>query len=508
MSLPRYQRREKPSISIVEALEDKQLLGSALGDSRSWARWFSVLRAAFALPMSERDLALFKEVAGDREPPKNRVRDLWCTLGRRSGKSRIASAIAVFLSCFIPRKLASGEVGNVLVLAASQSQARIVFQYCLGFLQSSPILSREIESTTATEIRLRNGNCIAVHANSYRTVRGRTLLACIFDEVAMWRDETTATPDLETYRAVLPALSTTGGMLIGISSPYRKVGLLFQKHKEHFGQDSDDTLVVQGATRQFNGTLDQRIIDQAIASDPEAAVSEWAGDFRADISGYLDESTIERVVDYSRPLELPPREGIVFSAFIDSSGGRHDHYTIGIGHKEGTGSGVFYVIDVIRGTAPPFDPQSVTEAYCALLRDYQISHVVGDNYSAGWTQSAFEKQGIHYTRCEHNKSTLYIEALPLFMRQAIALPNHQRLLRELRLLERRTSRLGRDTVDHGTVGHDDYPNSLVGVLHCLVHQVDSLMNWISGPTGDDISGKQSYAATQLCAYLRSHGVNV
>ena len=70
---------------------------------------------------------------------------------------------------------------------------------------------------------------IAVHANSYRTVRGSTLLAVVMDEVAYWRDETSATPDVEVYRAVLPALATTGGMLIGISTPYRKVGLLYQK---------------------------------------------------------------------------------------------------------------------------------------------------------------------------------------------------------------------------------------------------------------------------------------
>lgn len=214
------------------------------------------------------------------------------------------------------------------------------------------------------------------------------------------------------------------------------------------------------------------------------------------------------MVDYSRPLELPPREGIVYSAFCDPSGGRHDHFTMAIGHKEGTGSGVFYVIDVIRGVAPPFDPQSVVEEYCALLKDYGVGQITGDNYAAGWSQSNFEKQGIQYIRSEHNKSTLFIESLPLFMRQAIALPNHQRLLRELRLLERRTTRMGHDTVSHGTVGHDDYPNSVAGCLHCLVNQVDTLLSWISGPTGEDVNGKRSYAAQQLSAYLRSHGVLV
>jgi hypothetical protein len=42
-----------------------------------------------------------------------------------------------------------------------------------------------------------------VHSNSFRTVRGRTLVATVFDEVSFWKDETSATPDIEMYRAVL-----------------------------------------------------------------------------------------------------------------------------------------------------------------------------------------------------------------------------------------------------------------------------------------------------------------
>jgi hypothetical protein len=64
-----------------------------------------------------------------------------------------------------------------------------------------------------------------------------------------WRDDTMAAPDTETCTAVLPSLATTNGMLIGISSPYRKTGLLHQKHRSHFGVDGDDVLVVQGSSR-------------------------------------------------------------------------------------------------------------------------------------------------------------------------------------------------------------------------------------------------------------------
>ena len=65
------------------------------------------------------------------------------------------------------------------------------------------------------QITLERGISIGTHANSFRTLRGRTLLACVFDEAAFWRDESSANPDQAVYTAVLPMLLRTGGMLIG-----------------------------------------------------------------------------------------------------------------------------------------------------------------------------------------------------------------------------------------------------------------------------------------------------
>jgi hypothetical protein len=268
---------------------------------------------------------------------------------------------------FIPHKLAAGEVGHVLVLAASRDQAQVVFAYIRAFLEDSPVLRQEVESITATEIRLRNGIIIGTHANSFRSIRGRTLLAVILDEVSVWRDETSAIPDVEVYRAVLPSLMTTKGMLVGISTPYRKVGLLYQKHRDHFGVDGDDVLVVQGPSTAFNPTLSQSEIDAAITEDPEGATPEWEASFRTDIAAFLDDATIEAAIDRDRPLELPPR-GHVYTAFVDPSGGRYDAFTIAIAHEEGES----VVVDLVRGTKPPFDPMGVVTLYAKLLNDYSV----------------------------------------------------------------------------------------------------------------------------------------
>jgi hypothetical protein len=59
--------------------------------SQSWNPWRTVLRAAFALEMSAQEIEFFKSIAGGRDPPRKRVKELWVVAGRRSGKSAITS---------------------------------------------------------------------------------------------------------------------------------------------------------------------------------------------------------------------------------------------------------------------------------------------------------------------------------------------------------------------------------------------------------------------------------
>jgi hypothetical protein len=490
-------------MSIDHALADSRLLGAALGDLGSWSTWFVVLKAAFGLPLDESELATFARVAGDRPPPAKRVRELWCVCARRSGKSRVAAALAVYLALFQTHKLARGEVGHVLVLAATQDQARTVFGYCVGFIDASDALRREVVSINAQEIRLRNRVTLGVHTNSYRTIRGKTLLACIFDEVSFWRDESSARPDIEVARAVTPSLLASGGMLIGISTPYRRLGLLHAKHRDHFGQPGDDVLCVQGTAEQFNPTLSAALIESHRASDPEAATAEWDAQFRTDIAQFLSEDLIELAIDRSRPPELPPQPGVRYQCFIDASGGRHDSYTVCIGHKDNVGR---FICDVIRGREPPFDPQVTTREHAALAKEYRCTKIIGDAYSADWVVSALRESGAAYESSEKSRSDLYLEGLPSFSRGLVLLPEHRRLGRELRLLERHVSRAGRDRVDHGRGGSDDYANAVFGALNLAIgggkYSYISDLSWVNGSR--DVDSEKAAAQEWLEARMAAH----
>jgi len=451
---------------IDQTLVDPQLLGAALNDQGTRQTWFACLRAAFGLPLTGEQQKLFAAVAGDRAPPLRRVRELWAIIGRRGDKSEMAAAIAVYIAVFCKHKLSKGERGMVLCLSMSLEQSRVVFEYALAFLRESKILRKEIKSVTASEIRLRNGLVIATHANSFRSIRGRTLVAAIFDETSFWRSEETATPDVEVYSATLPSLLTSNGMLISISSAYRRAGLMFNKFRDHFGQPSDDILVIKGPTTVFNPTVDTAALAAMREADPTAAPSEFDSEFRSDLAGFLDDEVIERAVNELRPLELTPAPyGVFYRAFCDASGGAQggDAYSFCVAHVVGEK----IIIDLVRAKFGPFDPVEVTKEYAELCKQYRIGTITGDNYAKEWVQQAWRGTGIDYVKSDLPASQLYLEMQPLFYRGLIELPPDKILIRELKLLERRPGNLGKEQVGHPRGVHDDRAVALAGVCRVL-----------------------------------------
>src|SRR5262249_36902442 len=214
------------------------LLGAGFREAGSWTRWRVALTALFGLPMPAPAVAVFGEHTGRAAPPLVPAREAWFVVGRRGGKSRIAAAVAVYLACFRAYRtvLAPGERGTLALIAADRQQARTVFRYVGGLLDGSPMLARLIERRTADAIDLTNGVTIEVHTASFRSVRGYTVVGAVLDEVAFWRSEDSANPDREIVEALRPAMATVpGALLVAISSPYARRGVLWDAYRRHFG---------------------------------------------------------------------------------------------------------------------------------------------------------------------------------------------------------------------------------------------------------------------------------
>jgi hypothetical protein len=76
--------------------------------------------------------------------------------------------------------------------------------------------------------------------------------------------------------------------------------------------------------------------------------------------------------------------------------------------------------------------------------------------------------GIGYERSEKAKSELYLAMIPAVNSRQVELPDSRQLIEELRRLERRRGRTGKDAIDHPANGHDDLANAAAGVSWLLL----------------------------------------
>ena len=448
-------------MNIVEAVSDRALLGAAFrGDLALWSSWLVFLRALFALPMNHAELEVYRKHTGRENPASKRAREAWLVVGRRGGKSRIGALIAVFLACFrdYSARLAPGERGVVMLLAADRQQARVLLRYVIGMLESSEFLSSMVDERLKESVRLTNSIDIEVHTSSFRSVRGYSIVAAVCDEVAFWSDETSTNSDVEVVNAIRPGLATTAdSLLLCISSPYARRGVLWSAFKNHYAKDDGSVLVWRADTRAMNPTIPKSTIEEAYERDPAAAAAEWGAEFRRDIESFVSVEAVEACVIPERRV-LPPVEGMRYFAFTDPSGGSQDSFTLAVAHREKERT----VLDLVLERRPPFSPESVVEEFCTILKQYSVTSVTGDRYGGEFPRELFRKHGVAYNPSARAKSELYAELLPLINSGKVELLDDKRLVAQLTSLERRTSRAGKDSIDHPPGAHDDLANAAAG----------------------------------------------
>ena len=486
-----------PVIDIVSAMTDEALFEPWFRGP-TWAGWRSILKAAYALPMTDVEIEFFRSVA-DRDPPKKRVREFWIIAGRRAGKDSVASMIAAHSAALFGQsdRLRPGERAVVACIAYDKDQARIVHDYTKSYFDQVELLKGLVQKgDRAADFELANLVDVKVLTNNFRAVRGRPILCAIFDEIAFWRDEKSATPDQETYKAIKPGLVSLmpSSMIVAISSPYRKAGLLYTKFKKHFGRNDDDVLVIKAPTRALNPTIPQEVVDEAMAEDPSAARSEWLAEFRDDLEDFVSQEVVDACVVQGRH-ELPPMHSVSYSGFCDPSGGSSDSMTLAIAHREGERA----VLDAIREVRPPFSPEAVVAEFAALLKTYRIKTVVGDRYAGLWPTERFDAHGIRYDQSAKPKSDLYRDLLPILNGRRAELLDHTKLAAQLCSLERRTARGGRDSIDHPPNAHDDVANAVAGALTGLI-----LQDWSGGRAIFEVMRQQVEAEKAALAKVGGH----
>jgi hypothetical protein len=493
---------------------DKTILDTMdgpLGDSfegPSWDNWRTILKAAYGLPLTDDELAFFYDVA-DREPPSRRVKELWIIGGRRGGKDSIASLIICHAASMFNGKrrqiagltlpaLRRGERATVFCFGNDREQARIALGYVKDYFTNIPALKRMVVRETRDGFELKNGCDIVIGTNDFKLIRGRPVLAGILDECAFYSDLNSASPDTELYGALKPGILTLidQAMLIGISTPHKKSGLLWDKYQESFGKDDPDVLVIKATSLQLNPTLPAAFIEAEIAKNPELNRAEYLCEWRQDISSFVPNEIVDSAIVRGRSI-IQPSKDTPAVGFIDVSGGVHDSHTCAVAFRDNEMS----VLASVRELKTP-DTESVVSEFSSMLKSFGVTRAYADRYGAEWVKNAFARHGISLVKSPHDRSAIYANFAPMLNAGKVRLLDNQRLRSQLLASERRTIRgTGRDVIDHPVGGADDLANAACGALVMAaaadwnkVSWTMTSVGWNQGDTPAKFKSSHDYAA--------------
>ena len=493
-----------PAIGLAAAMSDPQLVGGAFQQDSFWS-WLTVAKLLDGTPLDEREAALFRQCTGRTQLPDGPVQRLLLLVGRRGGKDRFLSAVAVWRAALCAdwrEYMSAGETATVLLLGADKKQAQIMRRYCEGLLQA-PLLAAEVLRCNDDVIEFRNGASLEINTNDVRLVRGRSAVAVLGSETCYWRvDEASASSDEEVVAAATPSLAMCpdGGLLALGSSVYRKKGYMHRRWQALHGNDGSEDICWLAPSSVMNPKLPSNVVEKALLDDPERAKAEFLSQWRGDLSDFLPADIVAAAID-AGVHERCPVQGRNYFAYADAAGGTGaDSFAIAVAHREANG---VVVLDALRRRTPRFVPEAVVSEFGTLLASYRVTQLMGDRWGGGFHSDAWRRNGITYNACEQTTSENYLAALPLLLSGRARLLDDPVLQRELTGLERRAHANGRESVSHAAAAsaHDDVAAAVCGALVAAAASARSydMLAWFDNNETLDLARQQQLAFNRYVA---------
>jgi len=463
----------------------------------TWSVWRVTGKAIFGEKLNKAEREIFTRFTGRTMPPTSQVKELWAIVGRRGGKGSFVASICIYLSLIRPPVLKRGVLARVLVLAVDKDQAGEVFSYVESLVEMLGYEDKVIGHTKES-IEFSTGVEVLIKPADKRRVRGRSLVTVVADEVASWWDDTSSSnPAREVFRALRPSmLGVKGALLMAISSPYSRSGLLYETCQAAWGKDGDRRLVWRAATWEQRPSDDPdflQFLAEEEADDPLSYRSEYGAQWRSDLESFLTVEAIDAVTITGRNMlgYLPGVKHYAFGDFAGGVGTNADSATLAIGRVE-NGKLVRARMEEWK---PPFDAIAMVKDVHSICQEYHIREVVADHFSAGTFDAIFKEhaKGLKYTVHESTTTKNYVGLIPLLSSRVVELLDHAKLRGQLLSLERRTKDAGGETISHpkNPQAHDDLATACAG-LFVLLNEAnkhfDPIVSHYTRTTARQISG--------------------
>lgn len=399
-------------------------------------------------------------------------------LGRRSGKSLMASICAIYAAVMLSdeyrKYLRPNENFYIICVANSNEQAKIIIRNIKDLLNNSYYLQNLIKKEYSDSLELINNCIIKSIPTSSRTARGLPVGLLIFDEIAFSLEGESNASAESLFRALSPAVAQFDslGKILMISSPYKKQGLFWDMYRNGKNGKHLTIQAVNHPSWEVNPTLSKEFLKQEKARDPELFDVEYGANFFNNLNSYLHSDMVERCINYDRDALLynPKYEGAYFCS-IDPSLGFRDAYAVVIAHFEDEKLIIDYCFQ--------FEVKKLSQVATGICVDEVVKTIAEFNNIYGGFQkilvdqfnsqvliqrlSALNIEGFNWTN--NNKKEAYEKLKVSINSGNLELYNHPKLISELKNLQINFTPSGNWTISGGTgAAVDDYASCLAAIF--------------------------------------------
>jgi len=393
-----------------------------------------------------------REVTADEER-----HELVLAIGRRSGKTLLASIIAAYETYKLllkdcPQQFyglpTTNEIG-IASVATDKKQAGILYTNVSGYFADCAFFSQYMANSTLSFAKLqtpydiqrygrfgdveltRASIFVSFHACVAKGLRGPGNIVIILDELAHFVDEGQSSAEL-VYNAITPSKSAFSpkdpanshipigpveGRIISISSPLGRQGQFYALFEIAMrgGGAAQDMLAIQAPTWEVNPTVPAAEYEKHYLKNQTVFFTEYGAEFTDRTRGWIErESDLITCVDpNARPLDAaPPRR----PHFIGIDVGMvEDATAVAIGHleeREGDKIVVLDFLDQIKAGEGRFERYNrlefdeIADWVFDLSRRFYLAAGMFDQHVGIPFEQALAKKGLRQLVTEHMTKNL------------------------------------------------------------------------------------------------------
>jgi hypothetical protein len=394
-------------------------------------------------------------------------------------------------------------------VANDDGQARDDHDLLKKLIEANPILSREVEIRAAEVVRRDgHGRWRTLPAQDAIGAHGKTYLFLGHDEIHGLKDynliealapDPTRSDALVYFTSYAPLAFAEGRPLYDLFHAGRR-GDDPRYHFAWYGGDytTDPDFAGEDVTpeQRANPSMKSWGNDSYLTEQKRRLPTHRYRRLHLNLPGAPDGAAFDAgavmaaIVAGRKSIPIP--EGCRPVAAVDMSGGSNDHATLAIAYLDTVRKVVVLAHLSSQTGRPPFNPRHAVKKFAGILRDFNISSVVGDNYAGETFKQDFADYKIKYISASHPKTYYYEEFEPPLLASEVELLDVPVLQEQLLGLVWRGQKIDHQT---GSGDHDDYANSVALVVYLARNEpkrlviTDKMMAWARRPA----PGREGYA---------------